>query len=176
MLSFNEPFLFGRPVSAGFSVYRRDIQYIGQFTQGSVGSDVTAGLRVADFTQMFTSYSYQEVKVTDLNPIFLTDTFLQNPFFQDSLSERTISKVTPSIRFNTIDHPIFPNEGASYTLSFGLAGLGGNTNFYKPRAEAIWYFRHTSRTSVGLRGQAEFVAAVRGDDPAADLRTVGARG
>ena len=161
-LSFSEPFLFGRPVSAGFSVYRRDIQYIGQFTQSSVGSDVTVGLRVADFTQMFTSYSYQQVKVTDINPIFLTDSFLQNPFFQDSLSERTISKVTPSIRFNTIDHPIFPNEGTSYTLSFGLAGLGGNTNFYKPRAEGIWYFRHTSRTSFGLRGQAEFVAPYAG--------------
>ena len=161
-LSFTEPFLFGRPVSAGFSVYRRDIQYIGQFTQSSVGSDVTVGLRLARFTQMFTSYSYQQVKVTDLNPIFLTDSFLQNPFFQDSLSERTISKVTPSIRFNTIDHPIFPNEGRSYTLSFGLAGLGGNTKFYKPAAEGIWYFRHTSRTSFGLRGQAEFVAPYAG--------------
>ena len=162
MLSFSEPFLFGRPMSTGFSVYRRDLRYIGQFTQSSMGSDVTVGLQVADFTQMFMSYSYQHVKVTDLNPIFLTDAFLQNPFFQDSLSERTISKVTPSIAVNTIDHPIFPNEGTSYTLSFGFAGLGGDTKFYKPRAEAIWYFRHTSRTSFGLRGQAEFVAPYAG--------------
>ena len=162
MLSFTEPFLFGRPVSTGFSLYRRDIQYIGQFTQSSVGTDVTIGLQVADFTSLYTSYSYQQVELTELNPIFLTGSFLQDPFFQDMLSERTISKVTPSIRFNTVDHPIFPNEGQSYTLSLGLAGLGGDTKFYNPSAEGIWYFRHTSRTSFGLRGQAEFVAPYAG--------------
>ena len=162
MLSFTEPFLFGRPVSTGFSLYRRDIQYIGQFTQSSVGTDVTIGLQVADFTSLYTSYSYQQVELTELNPIFLTGSFLQDPFFQDMLSDRTISKVTPSIRFNTVDHPIFPNEGQSYTLSLGLAGLGGDTKFYNPSAEGIWYFRHTSRTSFGLRGQAEFVAPYAG--------------
>ena len=109
------------------------------------------------------SYSYQQVKVKEINPLFFqSDFLLQNPFFQDALAERTISKVTPSIRFNTVDHPIFPNQGRSYTLSLELAGLGGDTKFYKPIAQGIWYFRHTSRTSLGLRGQAQFVAPYAG--------------
>ena len=167
-LSFTEPFLFGRPISAGFSVFLRDIRYINQFTQSSLGSNVTVGFQVADFTNLFTSYSYEQVKVTDINPLFFVGSdLLRNPFLAEALfpgvgGERTISKVTPSIRFNTVDHPIFPNEGRSYTLSLGLAGLGGNTKFYKPSAEGIWYFRHTSRTSVGLRGQAQFVAPYAG--------------
>ena len=167
-LSFTEPFLFGRPISAGFSVFLRDIRYINQFTQSSLGSNVTVGFQVADFTNLFTTYSYEKVKVTEINPLFFVGSdLLLNPFLAEALfpgvgGERTISKVTPSIRFNTVDHPIFPNEGRSYTLSIGLAGLGGNTKFYKPSAEGIWYFRHTSRTSVGLRGQAQFVAPYAG--------------
>ena len=167
-IAFSEPFLFGRPTSAGFNVYRRDIRYIGQFTQSSLGSDVTLGLRVADFTRLFMSYSYQEVKVRDVNPFLLQSAFLRlDPFFTDLLQleqggVRTISKVTPSIRFNTVDHPIFPSQGRSYTLALELAGLGGNTKFYKPTAEGIWYFRHTSRTSLGLRGQAVFVQPYAG--------------
>ena len=172
-LSFTEPFLFGRPISTGFSVYRRDIRYINQFTQASLGSNVTLGLQVADFTNLFTSYSYEQVKVTEVNPAFFVGSnLLRNPFLAEALfpgvgGERTISKVTPSIRFNTVDHPIFPNEGRSYTLSIGLAGLGGNTSFYKPSAEGIWYFRHTSRTSLGLRGQLQFVAPYAGTAPLA---------
>ena len=188
MLSFSEPFLFGRPVSAGFSVYRRDIRYIFQFTQSSIGGDTTLGLQVADFTSLFMNYSYQQVKVREVNPLFDES---QNPFLQDALSERTISKVTPSIRFNTVDHPIFPSRGRSYSLSLELAGWGGNTKFYKPTAEGIWYFRHTSRTSLGLRGRARFVAPYAGttqlpiferlvlggefDVRGYDIRTIGTR-
>ena len=31
-----------------------------------------------------------------------------------------------------------------------LAVLGGNTNFYKPRLEGIWYLQHTRRTSENV--------------------------
>ena len=38
--------------------------------------------------------------------------------------------------------------------------LGGNTQFYKPTAEVIKFWRHTSRTSFGVRGQTQFIAPV----------------
>jgi outer membrane protein insertion porin family len=36
--------------------------------------------------------------------------------------------------------------------------LGGNTQYYKPRLEGILFMRHTSRTSLGFRGQVEYIA------------------
>ena len=72
-----------------------------------------------------------------------------------------MSKVTPSFVHNTVDNPIFPNTGRRLTLSIDLAMLGGNTQYYKPSLEAIQFFRHTSRTSIGLRGQFQFIAPVR---------------
>ena len=90
----------------------------------------------------------------------------RNPFVFDSLligegERRTVSKVTPSFVHNTVDNPIFPNTGRRLTLSIDLAMLGGNTQFYKPSLEVIQFFRHTSRTSFGMRGQVQFIAPVR---------------
>jgi outer membrane protein assembly factor BamA len=121
---------------------------------------------VADFSRLFMTYSYEQVKVTDLNPIYYDPIILAgNPFLQDSLligegGQRTISKITPSFVFNTVDNPIFPTTGRRFTASMDMAGLGGNTNFLKPRIESVWFFRHTARTSVGLRGKLEYVRPI----------------
>ena len=42
------------------------------------------------------------------------------------------------------------------TASIDLAGVGGNTNYYKPTLELIKYFQHTRRTSFGIRTQFEY--------------------
>jgi outer membrane protein insertion porin family len=115
---------------------------------------------------MFINYSYERVRVKDLNPLYKDPRVLAgNPFLQDSLligegGIRTISKIGPSYVFNTVDHPIFPTSGKRYTLNMDIAGFGGNTNFINPRAEGIWYFRLNSRTSLGFRAQGEYIRAV----------------
>ena len=92
----------------------------------------------------------------------------RNPFVFDSLLHRPGRQAARSARscrrfvHNTVDNPIFPNTGKRLTTSIDLAVLGGNTQFYKPRVEAIAFFRHTSRTSVGFRGQFEYIAPIGG--------------
>ena len=161
-LGFTEPFLFGKPISGGINLFRRDIRFINQFTQSSVGASTSIGLRTGQWSQMFFSYSYEETLVKELNPLCLNPELLRfNPFLQDSLligqGARTISKITPTFRLNTVDHPIFPTTGKSYTLGLAFAGLGGNTRFYKPTAEGTWFLKHASRLSIGLRARAEYI-------------------
>ena len=163
-VAFSEPFLFGRPITGGVTLFRRDIRYINQFTQSSIGATTSLGFRVRRWSQLFLSYSYEETVVKELNPLFLNPNFLRfNPFLQDALllgqgGARTISKVTPTFMLNTVDHPIFPTTGKKYTLAFEAAGLGGNTKFYKPIAEGIWYLKHAPRLSLGLRARGEYIA------------------
>jgi outer membrane protein insertion porin family len=191
-LAFTEPFLFDRNITGGFDVYKRALQYIGYYTQKSTGGNLTFGFPVADFSRMFATYSYEQVRMTDLNEAFLDpscvfatsgcasisltdlstvnpatlESLRRNPFVFDSLligagGKRTVSKVTPSFVHNTVDNPIFPNTGQRLTTSIDLAMLGGNTQFYKPSIEGIRFWRHTSRTSLGIRGQFQFIAPVR---------------
>ena len=165
-LSFTEPFIFGRPISLGSSVYSRRIEWIGSFTEDSRGATLTFGVPLALFTRMFVGYSLESSEVTDISP-YLTDRpelLAFNPFFADALLQshggrRIISKVTPSLVLNTVDHPIFPTNGHSLSASLELAGLGGNTQFWKPTLEGTWYVRHTSKTVIGLRGQYSHMGA-----------------
>ncbi len=95
------------------------------------------------------------------------ETLRRNPFLFDSFligskGNRTISKVSPSYVFNTIDNPIFPANGKRMTMAIDLGGLGGNTSYYKPTLEAIWYHPHTSRSSFGGRVQFEYIEPYRG--------------
>jgi len=165
-VGFTEPFLFDRPITAGVEVFNQQIQYIGQFTQASRGVTTTWGFPVGPFSRIFATYSYQAVKVKDLNPLYLTSAqtaINTNPFLADSLlinqgGERRISKIGPSFVYNTVDNPIFPTTGRKLTLGADLAGLGGNSKFYSMSTEGVVYLKQTNRTSLGFRGAFQYIA------------------
>jgi outer membrane protein insertion porin family len=56
--------------------------------------------------------------------------------------------------------PDLPEPGKRLTASIDLAVLGGNTQFYKPRLEYIYFHRHLPRTSFGFRAQTEYIRAI----------------
>jgi outer membrane protein insertion porin family len=162
-VAFTEPFLFDRNITGGIDVYKRTLRYIDQFTQEATGGNVTSGFPLAGFSRMFVTYSYEAVKVSDLNPIYYApEIVLRNPYLRDSLllgegGRRTISKIVPSFVHNTVDNPIFPNSGTRLTGSMDFAGLGGNTNFLKPRVEFAQFRPINRRMSFGYRAQLEYV-------------------
>jgi outer membrane protein insertion porin family len=184
-IAFTEPFLFDRPITGSVDLHRRDIEYLYQFTQGSTGGNLTMGFPMANFSRMYFNYSYDRVYVRDLNQAFFgfdcfttvegcnTIDFDQlteeqrryiefSPYLRDALligqgGRRTISKFTPTFSLNSIDNPITPTSGRRYTASLGLAGMGGNTRYINPTIEGTWFLRHTSKTSLGLRGQLEYI-------------------
>ena len=163
-VAFTEPYLFDRPMTVGVDLFIREIRWPGQFTQASAGGNLVYGFQTGNFSRMFINYSLEQTEVKDLNEIYKDPLVLaRNPFLRDSLligqgQRRTISKIGPSWVFNTVDQPIFPTSGTRYTLSFDYAGIGGDTNFYNPRAEGIWYIPLNRRTSLGFRAQAEYIA------------------
>jgi outer membrane protein insertion porin family len=171
-LAFTEPFLFDRPITLGADVFSREVRYISQFTQASTGGNIVFGFPLADYTRMFLNYSYEKVEVKELNPAYLVlldpdgdgvpncglNLFLCESLLLGVGGKRTISKIGPSLVHNTVDNPIFPTTGRRYTVTLDMAGLGGNTKFYNPRVEGIWYFRHTNRTSFGFRAQGEYIS------------------
>ena len=69
-VGFTEPFLFDRPITAGVDVFNQEIQYNNQFTQASTGMNTVWGFPAGPFSRFFVSYSYQRVKVKDLNPLY----------------------------------------------------------------------------------------------------------
>ena len=180
-VAFTEPFLFDRNITGGVDVYKRTLRYIDQFTQEATGGNLTTGFPLAGFSRMFVTYSYEAVKVSDLNPIYYAPELVQrNPYLRDSLllgegGRRTISKVTPSFVHNTVDNPIFPNSGTRLTGSIDFAGIGGNTNFIKPRVRIRALQAAQPPHVVRLPRADRIHPAVRVDDDPADHRNAVSR-
>jgi len=163
-LSFTEPFLFDRNITGGANLFRSDVRYVSQFTQQSTGGTLTFGFPVGNgFTRAFTNYSFERVRVTEINTAFTDPLVLaRNPYLRDSLligqgGQRIISKIVPSLIYNSVDQPIFPTQGRRLSLSADLAGLGGNTKYVKPSVEAVTFMKQNNRMSFGVRGQMEYV-------------------
>jgi len=174
-VGFTEPFLFDRNITGGINLFKRRIDYMNQFTEASLGGDLTLGFATGSFSRLFLNYSYSHSKVEDINPIFLTPELLEGtPYLKEELlismgGSRTVSKITPSYVYNTVDNPIFPTAGRRYTASIDLAGVGGDTNFYKPLIEGVWYLpiggsaMRQARTSVAFRAQAQYLSPFKGN-------------
>jgi outer membrane protein insertion porin family len=165
-VAFTEPFLFDRPITAGVDLFIREIRYINQFTQASTGGNIVYGFQVSPFSRVFVNYSYENVKVKELNPLYTT-IGATNPFLADSLllgkgGHRSISKIGPSYVYNTVDNPITPRTGKRLTAQLDVAGVGGNTNFVNPRVEGVWYHALNNRTSLGFRAQGEYITPYGG--------------
>lgn len=162
-LAFTEPFLFDRPITAGIDVYSRQFVYPFQFTQGSTGGNVLFGFPAGNWSRFFIGYSFEEIEVKDVNEIYNQPGVLDgNPLLRESLlidtgGKRTVSKISPSLTYNTVNEPIFPTDGTRLTAAFDVAGLGGDTEFLRGRLEGIFYRRLTTRMSVGFRAQGEYV-------------------
>jgi len=169
-LAFTEPFLFDRNITGSANLFRSEIRYIGQFTQLTTGGVASLGWPVGrGFTRMFTSYSYERVHVSEISDYYTQnpDLLRTNPFLADTLllgqnGERIISRISPSLVYNSIDQPIFPTTGKQLTIASDFAGLGGNTNFYKPSVEAIWRMKENARMSFGMRGQVVYIHNFKG--------------
>ena len=162
-LAITEPFLFNRPITAGVNVFSRQLNYINEFTQQTTGATATAGLPAGAWNRIYLAYSYQRVKVSDVNAAYLSPNLLKNnPYLADSLligqgGRRTVSKVSPSFVSSTINEPIFPSSGHKYTFGLDFAGPGGNTKYTTVSTEIIQYFKFTPRQSIGVRVQSQYI-------------------
>jgi outer membrane protein insertion porin family len=169
-VSFSEPYLWDRPITFGTDIYSRQARYPLLYSQRSQGMNFIVGYPLADYTRLYMGYSYEKVHVFDISPLYVSETMLaNNPQLRASLlidkgGRQTVSKVTPSIVFNTVNHPIFPNNGRKLTASVELAGPGGNTTFVQGRLDAIWYIPLSTRVAIGLHGEGQYVIPRGGTD------------
>ena len=160
-LAFSEPYLFDRPITVGVDVHRTEFAYPNTYTQRSTGASTVLGLPLANYTRAYLGYSYEEVSVLDVNPVYLTPQALSNPFLVESLllgqgGRRRVSKISPRIVYDTVNQPLYPTDGTRYSVGLGFAGIGGNTNYTDFNLEGTWYQRVKGPMSVGFRALGQY--------------------
>ena len=195
MFGFSEPYLFDKPIQAGFTVFTRRFSFdqgreasifagqnliplyeaLGQdnflnYRQTSAGFTTYAStLLRRSFARVGVTYSYQRDKIltfsSSANNLFSYLNF-EGVSGPNSLEGITTSEITPNYFYNTVDHPITPTRGKSLYVSMGVAGFGGNTRFVQPTVEAKWFKPHTSHQNIiAMRFLFSFLSGFGGKVP-----------
>jgi outer membrane protein insertion porin family len=170
-LAITEPYLFDRPITAGFDIFKRKITYesfnnVVGYTQEGKGISLIFGFSVGRFSRLFTNYSYEVIKIggieapggagentTPGGPVF-------NPLlFGGDLDNRTESRFTPNYVYNTVDNPFTPRRGMKQTLTFQVAGgpLGGTVDYFRPSWEGVFYLPVGRKTALGVRVETAYI-------------------
>jgi len=162
---FSEPYLFDKPLSAGFNIYRRDLHYPWFWRKGD-GIDLTAGMRLFGMWRANMTYTLESVKMTvSDDPNYTLPTSYYMYYSNQKYNE---SSITPMIWRSTIDSPLTPTRGTSYSASvkYAFNFLGGDIYMLKPQLEFTHYRplfgRGPKSHVIGVHAQYMFVKALRG--------------
>jgi outer membrane protein insertion porin family len=133
---FSEPYLFDKPITAGFNVYSRRTDYstYGLYKQNMKGIDLTLGTRLVEYWRVSMTYSLQKVQMDYPAGSYYQLLYGQNGNYYESA-------ITPTIWRSTVDSPLTPTRGTSYSASLKFAGqfLGGEVSMIKPTLEFVHY-------------------------------------
>lgn len=135
VVTFEEPWLFEQRLALGFEFYRSETDYVS-----SVYNELRSGIEVYLRRRLFglwegrLAYRYEVVDIFDVSPF-------ASPIIRAEAGERTVSKISFNLLRDTRNSFLFPTRGSRMSILTELAGLGGDTEYYKFEARASRFFK-----------------------------------
>ena len=191
--SFAEPYLFDRPLQAGFTVYFTKFTYdqarqaailsgqqinlpsvlqqnLQNYTQSSRGFSVNLAYPLhRSFKRVGISYSYDDssiVALTTASQSLFNSLAFSGISGPNALNGIITSKVTPSFSINSVDRALYPHKGSSLFAGAEIAGLGGTVRTVRPTMQYThWIPVQKGRNTVGFRVQGSFLTGYGGVVP-----------
>jgi outer membrane protein insertion porin family len=143
-IGFTEPWLFDRPLSAGFDLYNNRRVYT-EYTVNSVGGDIRFGHPIGEFSRWNLIYRLSEDRISDVQ-----DNASQS--LLDEKGSRITSLVGGSLSRDTRDSIFEPTRGTSASISLDFAGVGfGDSKFVRSIGTAAAFYPVWLDHVIGLR-------------------------
>jgi outer membrane protein insertion porin family len=178
-LSFTEPYVFDRNISAGIDIYRRDYNNRNfntndtTYKQTTTGIQLRAGLPLTEYMSAIGSYTLNVDDVTlgqqyysdrQNPPLFECDPLLSNRSLCEALGKRTSSILGLTLVYDSLDSRVRPSRGTSVSYNLEFAGLGGSVKYAKFRANAAQYFPLGKGFIFSLHGEGGIIESWGNDD------------
>jgi outer membrane protein insertion porin family len=190
MFGFTEPYLWDRPLQAGFTVYTTRISYnqakqyseltgqtlnlpayylqnLQNYTQSSAGFTTSLSYPLhRSFKRVGITYAFDVSSLVALSNA--SKALFQNLAFRgingpNALNGIITSKILPSFSFNTLDQPYQPKHGRSLYVGGEIAGLGGTVRSLRPIVEYKQFFpMQKRRNAIGVHLQGSFLTGYGG--------------
>ena len=185
VFGFTEPYLFDRPIQAGFNVYLRKISYdqarqyailtgqqLGQgssslqnlqnYSQSSTGFTLSLSYPLRrSFKRFGVSYSFDRsslVAVSTASRLLFDNLNFSGIQGPNALNGIITSKIVPSFTMNTLDASYAPHKGKSLFIGGEIAGIGGTVHTFRPIIQYKQFFpMQKRRNALGYNVQASFI-------------------
>lgn len=148
-ISFTEPWLFDKPISAGFDLYRLEKEY-DYYDRDATGLTLRFGSRQFwDYTSIGVSYTIEQFDISSVDTAHTRVT--EGSFLTSS--------ITPYIRYDSRNHFFLPTEGAFHKLSIEYAGefLGGEIDYTKFLVETGYWQPLFWKLTLGLHAEGGYL-------------------
>ena len=151
-VSFTEPWLLDKPLSAGVDLYKWVTEY-DTYTKDSLGGALRFGfpLNIDEYTRGSIRYAYDDADITDVLDTAAT-------VIKDMAGTNVTSSITLGVERDSKDRPWDTRKGSVNSLSVEYAGgiFGGNSYFTKYMAKSQWYFPMWWDTVFMIEGRAGY--------------------
>ncbi len=149
-LSFTEPWIFQRPLSFGFDLYRNLWERSGftgyGYDEERVGGDLRLGRILGEFSRADLTYRLEDVKISNVEE----DT---HPDIVREEGKNTISSMDVYLERDTRDNNYNPTRGWYHYGDIEVAGgpFGGDKEFVKFRLGTNWDLSPLPKTVLELK-------------------------
>jgi outer membrane protein insertion porin family len=162
-LSFTEPYFLGYRLAAGFDIFKSESNGGDNYDYQEQGFTLRVTAPITEDLKTTFAYNFKQMKY-DASTSDYAD--LSQPY-KDLVdnSPWTKSSISNTIVYNTIDDMQMPHEGIYASVTNEVAGLGGDSQFYKISGKAKMFYTVSDYADVvaSIGGTAGYVAPLGGN-------------
>ena len=153
-LSFTEPYVFDRNISAGIDVYHRNFDngfrnFGSTYEQSTTGLSLRLGVPLTEYISLIGSYTlnYDDIGIADSffrdldgDGVTECDPIQATRFLCDALGKRTSSILGATLSLDTTNSRLRPSAGRRLSITGEYAGLGGSVEYARIRGRAAQFW------------------------------------
>ena len=132
IISFTEPWLFDRPLAAGFDLFNIKRQFT-EYDYDSLGGAVRLSYPFAEYWRWQVSYRLTNDDISDVQD-------QSNSLLKDEEGTRVTSAITLGLTRDSRDVIALPTKGGFTVMTVDFAGLGGDSRFVKTIASTAYFY------------------------------------
>ena len=133
-LSVTDPQFLDRNLAAGADAFliNRDLRYITGYRERRAGFALRTGYEINDRLRQNWSYALIDRDIYDINSY-------ASRFIQEQAGRTLLSQVSTTVTYDMRDSRIEPRSGYVVRVGGDYAGIGGDVNYFRSRADAQYY-------------------------------------